>query len=61
MQGAAARLGLPRTTLVYKMRKLGIEARRAHRVRPAQPEAPLFARAVSGGIGAGVFEPVAAF
>ena len=26
--GAAERLGLPRTTLIYKMRKLGIEARR---------------------------------
>jgi transcriptional regulator with GAF, ATPase, and Fis domain len=26
--GAANRLGLPRTTLVYKMRKLGIETRR---------------------------------
>src|SRR5690349_6644209 len=25
LHGAAARLGLPRTTLVYKMRKLGIE------------------------------------
>ena len=34
--GAASRLGLPRTTLVYKMRKLGIEARRSHRVRPVQ-------------------------
>jgi formate hydrogenlyase transcriptional activator len=32
MHGAASRLGLPRTTLVYKMRKLGIEARRSHRV-----------------------------
>jgi len=29
--GAASRLGLPRTTLVYKMRKLGIETRRSHR------------------------------
>ena len=27
--GAASRLGLPRTTLIYKMRKLGIEARRS--------------------------------
>ena len=26
--GAANRLGLPRTTLIYKMRKLGIETRR---------------------------------
>jgi formate hydrogenlyase transcriptional activator len=33
-QGAASRLGLPRTTLVYKMRKLGIESRRSHRSRP---------------------------
>ena len=31
--GAANRLGLPRTTLVYKMRKLGIETRRSPRVR----------------------------
>ena len=33
LRGAATRLGLPRTTLVYKMRKLGIEARRSHRSR----------------------------
>jgi formate hydrogenlyase transcriptional activator len=59
--GAAARLGLPRTTLVYKMRKLGIEAPRAQRARSAQHDAPLFARAASGGIGAGHFEPIAAF
>ena len=32
--GAADRLGLPRTTLIYKMRKLGIEARRSSRTRP---------------------------
>ncbi len=31
-RGAANRLGLPRTTLIYKMRKLGIEARRSPRV-----------------------------
>jgi formate hydrogenlyase transcriptional activator len=31
--GAANRLGLPRTTLIYKMRKLGIEARRSQRAR----------------------------
>jgi formate hydrogenlyase transcriptional activator len=37
LDGAASRLGLPRTTLVYKMRKLGIEARRAHRARFVQP------------------------
>jgi formate hydrogenlyase transcriptional activator len=31
--GAANRLGLPRTTLIYKMRKLGIETRRTSRPR----------------------------
>ena len=31
--GAANRLGLPRTTLIYKMRKLGIEIRRSTRAR----------------------------
>jgi formate hydrogenlyase transcriptional activator len=61
LHGAAARLGLPRTTLVYKMQKLGIEARRAHRARSAQHDAPQFARAAAGGIGAGHFEPIAAF
>jgi formate hydrogenlyase transcriptional activator len=35
--GAADRLGLPRTTLIYKMRKLGIETRRSLRVRPIRP------------------------
>ena len=34
--GAATRLGLPRTTLAYKMRKLGIETCRSHRARPIQ-------------------------
>jgi formate hydrogenlyase transcriptional activator len=34
--GAADRLGLPRTTLIYKMRKLGIEARRSQRTRPVR-------------------------
>jgi formate hydrogenlyase transcriptional activator len=33
--GAANRLGLPRTTLIYRMRKLGIETRRCPRVRSA--------------------------
>jgi formate hydrogenlyase transcriptional activator len=33
-EGAANRLGLPRTTLIYKMRKLGIETRRSSRARP---------------------------
>jgi formate hydrogenlyase transcriptional activator len=32
--GAATRLGMPRTTLVDKIRKLGIEPRRSHRARP---------------------------
>jgi formate hydrogenlyase transcriptional activator len=32
-EGAAARLGMPRTTLMYKMRKLGIESRRTQRYR----------------------------
>jgi transcriptional regulator with GAF, ATPase, and Fis domain len=32
--GAANRLGLPRTTLIYKMRKLGIETRRSLGARP---------------------------
>ena len=32
--GAANRLGLPRTTLIYKMRKLGIEPRRPLGARP---------------------------
>jgi formate hydrogenlyase transcriptional activator len=35
--GAANRLGLPRTTLVYKMRKLGIETRRSLGARPIHP------------------------
>jgi formate hydrogenlyase transcriptional activator len=34
--GAADRLGLPRTTLVYKMRKLGIKARRSTGVQPSR-------------------------
>jgi formate hydrogenlyase transcriptional activator len=34
--GAANRLGLPRTTLIYKMRKLGIETRRSPRPRPTR-------------------------
>ncbi len=38
--GAANRLGLPRTTLIYKMRKLGIEIRRSSRVRTVRQVAP---------------------
>ena len=52
-EGAAARLGLPRTTLVYKMQKLGIEARRSHRARPAEP--------MVGGLGAARFQAAASF
>jgi transcriptional regulator with GAF, ATPase, and Fis domain len=37
--GAADRLGLPRTTLIYKMRKLGIEIRRSARPRSIRPSA----------------------
>jgi transcriptional regulator with GAF, ATPase, and Fis domain len=33
-EGAANRLGVPRTTLIYKMRKLGIETRRSVRPQP---------------------------
>ena len=40
--GAAARLGLPRTTLIYKMRKLGIEARRPQ-CRRSMPIGPAVA------------------
>jgi formate hydrogenlyase transcriptional activator len=40
--GAAERLGLPRTTLIYKMRKLGIEAPRSQR-RRLVPHEPAFA------------------
>jgi formate hydrogenlyase transcriptional activator len=60
--GAASRLGLPRTTLVYKMRKLGIEARRPHRPRPAEQEPdtrpPLFANAKADGLAIGRFAAI---
>jgi len=58
LRGAAAQLGLPRTTLVYKMRKLGIESHRSHQARSAQNEPPLLS---PGGFGVGHFEAVAAF
>jgi formate hydrogenlyase transcriptional activator len=41
-QGAAVRLGLPRTTLMHKMRKLGIEPRPSQRRRRI-PSEPTFA------------------
>jgi formate hydrogenlyase transcriptional activator len=37
--GAADRLGLPRTTLIYRMRKLGIETRRSLGARPISQSA----------------------
>jgi formate hydrogenlyase transcriptional activator len=45
--GAANRLGLPRTTLIYKMRKLGIEVRRRQSVRPIRQLADEQCRAVA--------------
>ena len=45
--GAAARLGLPRTTLIHKMGKLGIETRRSHRRRSTRYEPSLVAQDVS--------------
>ena len=45
--GAANRLGLPRTTLVYKMRKLGIETRRSSRARAMRPLADERCRAAA--------------
>ncbi len=45
--GAANRLGLPRTTLVYKMRKLGIETRRSSRARPIRQVAHELRRAAA--------------
>jgi formate hydrogenlyase transcriptional activator len=45
--GAANRLGLPRTTLIYKMRKLGIETRRCQGARPIRQLADEQCRAVA--------------
>jgi formate hydrogenlyase transcriptional activator len=50
--GAAERLGLPRTTLIYKMRKLGIEPRRSQR-RRAVPLQPSFTGTVAYAASAG--------
>ena len=50
--GAAARLGLPRTTLIHKMRKLGIEARRSHRRSALLPESSFAADAPSASFAA---------
>ena len=51
VHGAASRLGLPRTTLVYKMRKLGIEARRSHRSRSTHPAGDGLATGRVGAVG----------
>ncbi len=45
--GAANRLGLPRTTLIYKMRKLGIETRRSPGPRPVRQVAQEQCRAAA--------------
>ncbi len=45
--GAANRLGLPRTTLIYKMRKLGIETRRSPGPRPVRQVADEQCRAAA--------------
>jgi len=45
--GAADRLGLPRTTLIYKMRKLGIETRRSLGERPIRQSADEQCRAAA--------------
>ena len=50
LDGAATRLGLPRTTLVYKMRKLGNETRRPQRARSVVQ--------IEDGFGAGPLEAV---
>ncbi|MGC4049538.1 MAG: sigma 54-interacting transcriptional regulator [Paludibaculum sp.] len=47
--GAAARLGVPRSTLIYRMRKLGIETKRAPRAaRFVEP--PALQRAAAAGL-----------
>src|SRR4051812_2664897 len=45
--GAASRLGLPRTTLIYKMRKLGIETRRVQKRRSVRHPADEGCRAAA--------------
>jgi len=61
--GAAAQLGLPRTTLIHRMRKLGIEPRRRHRARPVQQnsdeEPPQIAKSETDGLNVECFTAVA--
>jgi formate hydrogenlyase transcriptional activator len=63
--GAADRLGLPRTTLIYKMRKLGIEPRRSSRVRSVRQkhdnESSPFESAAAGALQTARFRTVASF
>ena len=62
--GAASRLGLPRTTLIHRMRKLGIERRRSARGSVQQKhntEPPLFERAAASGLRIERFRAVANF
>jgi transcriptional regulator with GAF, ATPase, and Fis domain len=47
--GAASRLGVPRTTLIYKMRKLGIEIRRSTKARSIRQSADEHGHAAAGG------------
>ncbi len=54
-EGAATRLGLPRTTLIAKMKKLGIETRRSQRRGPA-PLAPSLTSSDTSVAFAGLFE-----
>ena len=54
-EGAAERLGLPRTTLIYKMRKLGIEIRRPQRRRSVSVE-PTLANTVPSAAFAAAFQ-----
>lgn len=46
-EGAAARLGVPRSTLIYRMRKLGIDARRSH-LTSHRPDGQSLKRAAMG-------------
>jgi len=50
-KGAAARLGIPRTTLIHRMRKLGIENRNSHRRQPIPNESAFEARAAAAAAG----------
>lgn len=53
-EGAATLLGLPRTTLVYKMKKLGIEARKPNQGLRTQVQLPVAGREMAA-VPAGAF------